>query len=1147
MSFTASDISSVDTATLQRYPVVLLAEMSLEPAKVDLFKNYVAAGGHLIAMRPDAQLDELCGWSGATGVIDAGYIGISADTVAGAGLPVTQLQIHGPAAIHASSGQIVAQLYQTATGQAIGAAVALAPQAGGGAAACWSYDLATSVVLTRQGNPANADVDIDGNGVFRTVDLFQTKGGGEPWVDRDRLAIPQADEQMRLLEHMIEDFSANAAPLPRLWYFPDGAMTMLILTGDAHANPLSYYQKEIDSLNAHGGKITLYLSMSGDPSDPIVQSWRRQGHDVGIHPYSSKPDLSPALNISNLNQGYDIATKWFASRFTTPMSRTARNHLVAWNGWTDAAEIAAAHNIGLDANFYHWGAWLKKADGTWPHGYITGSGQPMKFVRADGRLLPIYQQLTELVDEQLISGIGFGLEGLSGRQALHVSRQMIDASLAGDYAALMTQLHVDYYGFGDPQVWAEGTLDYARQKGVPIWNAGQWLDFTETRHDARLSGLSWVPSSGQLSFTVQSTAATTHTLTLMLPVSAATGSLFNVTVDGAVGTQSIQTVKGRPYAFVTLAPGQRQVVASYAAAASTEPGNGSALDQFSSNMEAVERTIGLRLPASAGSQIAIIAVILFGIVALFTVRVRRTRAHLQHSPGSTLIARLRSVLRIRRRSAQKERLTGRHTFARLRSLAPTNRSKARGSHAQGQAPLARLRSIMPTRRAHARPRAASKPHLLAHLRSVIRIRWTLRRTHKGMIKCTTVQDFNSFDAVGPIFTNTVITEDIDGEICLKAQFEDYFRASQLNNSLWVTGMCLIGMPDIKIANESLQITSTLTGGGFVRSVSAQRYGAVEGVVTFGAGSDQHFGWATPGFSSERYAIFSTSNSEDTLFVYTNNAGSEQTAAVGRLGAAQRLRIEWIDAGNEQDVIRYYVNGTLVATHTLPQLPPLYIHLWNNTLGGRSMSVNWLRSTPYAASTGAYLSSPIFVHPGKKQIWGPVGIDATTPPGTTLTVEIRTSNDRTCWSSFTPVAHGGIPNVPEGVYLQYCATLTTTADRMITPKLNAIGIGYKEFALPPHVSPSKAPRSTLFMIKGNGFAPNMPLVVTHAGQSLGSLCANEFGELSFYLDSTNAAPGAHRISVSGSDRNAATLTFTITGGDPPDAAPAAEATPILVIR
>jgi hypothetical protein len=36
----------------------------------------------------------------------------------------------------------------------------------------------------------------------------------------------------------------------------------------------------------------------------------------------------------------------------------------------------------------------------------------------------------------------------------------------------------------------------------------------------------------------------------------------------------------------------------------------------------------------------------------------------------------------------------------------------------------------------------------------------------------------------------------------------------------------------------------------------------------------------------------------------------------------------------------------------------------------------------------------------------------------------------------------MPDVPEGIYLQYRAVLITTVDRMVTPKLNALSIGYK---------------------------------------------------------------------------------------------------------
>ena len=89
--------------------------------------------------------------------------------------------------------------------------------------------------------------------------------------------------------------------------------------------------------------------------------------------------------------------------YTVPRSRTARIHRIEWQGWTDAADIEAAYSVAMDINFYHYGPWLKKPDGTWPHGYITGSGLPMKFVHADGTLTSVYQQLTEMADDHMLA------------------------------------------------------------------------------------------------------------------------------------------------------------------------------------------------------------------------------------------------------------------------------------------------------------------------------------------------------------------------------------------------------------------------------------------------------------------------------------------------------------------------------------------------------------------------------------------------------------------------------------------------------------------------------------------------------------------------------------------------------------------------
>jgi len=381
---------------------------------------------------------------------------------------------------------MLAQLYTSATGSTPYPAVA---RSADGRGVAFTYDLARTVVYLRQGNPANANVDTDGDGVLRTIDLFQTAGGGSPWVNRDRISIPQADEQQRFLARIVREAASAALPLPQLWYFPGTARTMLISTGDAHANPTSYYQEQINILNTYNADMTYYIVAAADPSNTQMQTWRGQGHEFGIHPYNSQPN-----NYANLSAGYDELLAWWSLHFSSPPSRTVRNHQVAWVGWTDAADIAVAHGMAMDSNFYHWGAWLRKPDGTWPHGYITGSGQPMKFIHADGTILPYYQQLTELVDEQLISGAGAGYEGLSEAQASTVSQQLIDASLAGDYAALMAQFHVDYRML----TWLQGTLAYAQSRGVPMWNADRWLTFTETRHDANYTNLAWNSASKTL-------------------------------------------------------------------------------------------------------------------------------------------------------------------------------------------------------------------------------------------------------------------------------------------------------------------------------------------------------------------------------------------------------------------------------------------------------------------------------------------------------------------------------------------------------------------------------------------------------------------------------------------------------------------------
>src|SRR5206468_1021457 len=147
----------------------------------------------------------------------------------------------------------VAMLYSDASTATVNPAVTLQNVGGaGGQAAAFTYDLARSVVYTRQGNPAWAGQDRDADGVIRSDDLFF--GGAQPnYVDPTKIAIPQADEQQRLLANLIGFMNADKKPLPKFWYFPRGIKAVVVMTGDDHANNGTQGRFDIYNANSTPG------------------------------------------------------------------------------------------------------------------------------------------------------------------------------------------------------------------------------------------------------------------------------------------------------------------------------------------------------------------------------------------------------------------------------------------------------------------------------------------------------------------------------------------------------------------------------------------------------------------------------------------------------------------------------------------------------------------------------------------------------------------------------------------------------------------------------------------------------------------------------------------------------------------------------
>ena len=157
--FAVADVGSLSAQSLAAHQVVVLAQTGLSVAQAGLLQSWVQGGGNLIAMRPDPKLAGLLGLGSDVGDLPNGYLQVAP----GRGITGEPMQFHDTADRWTVAGATtVATLYSSATAATSSPAVTLrSVGSAGGQAAAFTYDLARSVVYTRQGNPAWAGQERD--------------------------------------------------------------------------------------------------------------------------------------------------------------------------------------------------------------------------------------------------------------------------------------------------------------------------------------------------------------------------------------------------------------------------------------------------------------------------------------------------------------------------------------------------------------------------------------------------------------------------------------------------------------------------------------------------------------------------------------------------------------------------------------------------------------------------------------------------------------------------------------------------------------------------------------------------------------------------------------------------------------------------
>ena len=324
-------------------------------------------------------------------------------------------------------------------------------------------------MLTRQGNPDWAGQERDGYDPARPDDLFFGAAEDDPrpdYVDLRKVAIPQADEQMRLLSNLVGHLARDGAPVPKFWYLPNGAKAALVMVADDHgtrAGTQTFFDR-LRTLSPVGCDVAGLAMPARDlldyddsgMTDRQASIYYAQGFDIGSHISTDCRNWDQASLDSSFSRGLESFRLVFPS---LPPQQGSRLHCVAWSDYVSQVKVERNWGIRFDMNYYYWPkSWV---DGR--AGFMTGSGFPMRFSDPAGGLIDVYQQATHLVDEVFddrLDAVGALLDRALGPE--------------GYYGAFGT--HVDFHNDFDLQL-----IGLARKRDIPMVSAQQMLDWVDGR------------------------------------------------------------------------------------------------------------------------------------------------------------------------------------------------------------------------------------------------------------------------------------------------------------------------------------------------------------------------------------------------------------------------------------------------------------------------------------------------------------------------------------------------------------------------------------------------------------------------------------------------------------------------------------------
>jgi hypothetical protein len=538
---------------LQSFQLIILPNIAIGTSLAQSLKNYVKAGGNLVAFAPAKNIAEIFGLQSMDDSLSDGYVSIHDGPIKG------PLQIHGVAKKYKIRGATtIATLYTNRSTATPFPAVAR-NRYGSGVAIAFTYDLPKNICLTRQGNYQSAGQEKDGIKGIRAMDLF-TDG----WVDTANNTINQADAQTRLLSHAIEKLTADKIPLPRFWYFPDTLRSLVTLTNDGEYSDEKDIDVQLSEVEKEGGNMSVYILTVDKVSKASTDAWQARGNEISGHPDNTKNAERPTWQ--NMNEAIGSKIKELNDRYAIDSMHTIVNHWFVWCGtnergepdFTAQAKIEKAHGIGMDINYAHYDNGSTQGHFLGPmgkrQGNYNGSGLPLKFADMDGNVIDIYQHLNNVYDQQY-------MEHKDSAGFFECFKGIMDRSLNDEvYSYVGVKCHNDEYFFSRGPLTK--MLRYAKEKHVPVWTGAKLLRFLKAKDDASFTNIKW--GDNRLSFGIVSSVPHESSLTCLVPYRYKNKKLVVISANNKPNIFSAGKINGSEYALFTVRPGNNyNIVVQY--------------------------------------------------------------------------------------------------------------------------------------------------------------------------------------------------------------------------------------------------------------------------------------------------------------------------------------------------------------------------------------------------------------------------------------------------------------------------------------------------------------------------------------------------------------------------------------------------------